>query len=202
MSDPAKKNIRVEIKEVSEADNPPKGCPSCGSEEYVRKTYYYRELYELGDINTQRKIKYEAVTWECNQCGVSFSVDVPNIPPRTKFMPSVVEYSRHRILKKGDSARRVSEDLNELHNVPVSAVTVNSWVKEDIDEENPPNEFNSEMDEKDFSGVMSVDGTFKSVKAKKNARRGDGSGPLLLHLTRLEDGRLAAYWHKVNPKKK
>ncbi len=71
-------------------------------------------------------------------------------------------------MKKGDSIRRVTQDLNELHLVNVSQNTVQRWVNDhgkkdkistDLSEEDPPDE---------FSRFLSLDGTFKSVKVKKN----------------------------------
>ena len=80
----------------------------------------------------------------------------------------VIEYAVSRVLERGDSIRRVVRDLNELHHVKVSVVSVERWVNKhgkkeklstDLSEEDPPEQ---------FSGFISVDGTFKSVKTKKN----------------------------------
>jgi hypothetical protein len=195
-------NHKMEIKELSDANNPPEGCPHCGSPNYSRLTYHYRELFELGDLETIRKVRYETITWKCTECDASFITDNRSVPNNTQYMPSVVEYAKYRVLKKGDSARRVAEDLNTLHNVRVSATTVNSWITGgDIDEE-LPTEFESSLKKEEFSGIMSVDGTFKSVQQKKNDPKKEEGELSLLHVTRLEDGRLVVYWHPENVKKK
>lgn len=83
-------------------------------------------------------------------------------------MPGVIEYAISRVLERGDSIRRVVRDLNELHHVEVSVVSVERWVNKfgrkkeimsDLSGEDPPDQ---------FSGFISVDGTFKSVRTKKN----------------------------------
>mgnify|MGYP006292252009 CR=1 FL=1 len=195
-------NPKMEIKELSDADTPPEGCPHCGSPNYSRLTYHYRELFELGDFETIRKVRYETITWKCTECNASFITDNRSVPNNTQYMPSVVNYAKHRILKKGDSGTRVAEDLNTLHNVRISATTVNSWIKGEDNEEKLPTKFDTALKKEEFSGIMSVDGTFKSVKPKKNDPKKKEGELSLLHLTRLKDGRLVVYWHPENVKKK
>lgn len=43
-------------------------------------------------------------------------------------MRGVIEYAVSRVLERGDSIRRVHQDLNELHHVEVSIGTVENWV--------------------------------------------------------------------------
>ena len=127
-------------------------------------------------------------------------------------MPEIVEYAKHRVLNKGDSARRVAEDLKLLHNVTISDDVILTWVNPNPKNlESTPNamhsfklitDFTKSPLIDDFSGVLGIDGTFKAVKAKKNEQPGDVSEPLLLHLTHLPDGRLVAYWQPAKPKKK
>jgi len=193
-----KDEIRQEIREISDADHPPKSCLACGNKKYHRKSYYKRDLFELGDPATSRIVRYEAVTWECNKCKASFSVPDTRIPPRTKYMESVIEYARWRILKKGDSANRISEDLMNVHNVDACPATVASWVKENRKDEDLPQEFNEKLKKNEFSGVISTDGTFKAVNPKKNEEKANKDERLFLQVTRLEDGRLGAYWRVVN----
>ena len=83
-------------------------------------------------------------------------------------MPGVIQYAVSRVLERGDSIRRVTRDLNELHHVEVSVVTVENWINKHGNKEDMPMDFNDESPPKTFSGFMSLDGTFKSVKLKKN----------------------------------
>jgi hypothetical protein len=106
------------------------------------------------------------------------------------------------VLGKGDSARRVTADLNELHHVDVSPTTVLGWIKAEEGSTGPATEFDPSDPAEDFSGVLSVDATFRAVKAKKNAARAAGNVAPILYLTRLADGRLAAYWHEGSPKRR
>jgi len=204
--------VREEWRDISDADTPPTCCPSCGAQEYTRSTYYFRDLQELGSLALARKVRYEAVTWKCKHCQILFAFHNPMIPLRTPYMPEIVEYAKHRVIKKGDSARRVAEDLKLLHNVTISEDTILTWVnpKPKSPESKtkaslppkPITDFTKSLLIEDFSGVLAIDGTFKAVKAKKNEHLGDASEPLLLHLTHLPDGRLVAYWQQAKTKKK
>ncbi len=193
---------RVETREISDADDPPAGCPNCQDPEYTRKTYYIRELQEMGEPGVTRRVRYEAVTWECKACGATFRVPLPGIPPRTPFMPGVLEYARRRVLEKGDSARRVAADLNELHHVEVSDRTVNAWINaESVTEAGLlETSFDGEPAVQDFSGALSVDGTFKAVNVKKKRPPAGESGEYCLFVTQLPGGRLAAYWFEGKPR--
>lgn len=197
---------------ISDADEPPNCCPSCGAQEFSRSSYYFRDLQELGSPAVARKVRYEAVTWKCKHCFALFVFHNTVIPMRSSFMPEIVEYVMHRVIKKGDSARRVAEDLKILHNVLISEDTILSWINSQSTSSECANEssslakpnldfINSPLIE-DFSGVLGIDGTFKAVKAKKNEPQEDENAPLLLHLTHLPDGRLVAYWHVVKTKSK
>ena len=204
--------VREEWRDVSDADTPPTCCPSCESQEFTRSTYYFRDLQELGSPRVARRVRYEAVTWKCKRCQTLFAFHNSIIPLRTPYMPEIVEYVKHRVIKKGDSARRVAEDLKQLHNVTISEDAILTWVnsKTKTPKYGTNASFSPQIDTdctkssliEDFSGVLGIDGTFKAVKAKKNEHLGDASEPLLLHLTHLPDGRLVAYWQPVKTKKK
>lgn len=161
--------LEVEIREHSDADFFPEKCPSCDCEEINRKTYKMRTIQDLGTPTICRRIRYEKVTFICTNCNKTFTIRHPLIPPRTSYMPGVIKYATLRILKEGDSIRRVTKDLNELHNVEVSVSEVKLWVDKvgkrgelnvDFSDEDPP---------EDFSGFISIDGTFKAATTKKNA---------------------------------
>jgi len=86
-------------------------------------------------------------------------------------MPSVVKYAVSRVLDKGDSVRRVAQDLNEFHLVKVSVSTVQRWVNEEGKRDELPVDFSNEKPPENFSGFLSLDGTFKPVKLKKNSQK-------------------------------
>ncbi|MHA1147085.1 MAG: hypothetical protein ACTSR8_02460 [Promethearchaeota archaeon] len=75
-----------------------------------------------------------------------------------------------RVLKKGDSINRVTQDLNELHLVKVSKTTVQRWVNEHGEKDKISNDLSEEDPPDNFSGFLSLDGTFKSVKVKKTTK--------------------------------
>lgn len=86
-------------------------------------------------------------------------------------MPGVIKYATERILKRGDSIRRVTRDLNELHNVEVSVGKVKQWVDKAGNRGNLKQDFLEEEPPEDFSGIICLDGTFKSATTKKNSRK-------------------------------
>jgi transposase len=160
--------LELEIREHSDADFYPEKCPSCGGKEINRKTYKMRTIQDLGTPLICRRIRYEKVTFICAKCEKTFTIRHPLIPPRTSYMPGVIKYATLRILKEGDSIHRVTKDLNILHNVEVSVSEVKLWVdkegrrgelKADFSDEDPP---------ENFSGFISIDGTFKAATTKKN----------------------------------
>ncbi len=160
--------IEVEIREHSDADFYPTSCPSCYTSDIRRHTYKVRYIQDLGTPRICRRIRYERVYFKCKNCKKVFGVEHPLIPIASNYMPGVIEYAISRVLERGDSIRRVVRDLNELHHVDVSVVSVERWVNKHGKKERMSTDFSDEDTPKQFSGFMSVDGTFKSVKTKKN----------------------------------
>ena len=171
MKDLKKHEIEVEIREHSDADFFPEKCPNCKEKDIKRLTYKVRELQDLGTPLICRRIHYERVYFKCKKCGETFSIEHPLIPIGSTYMPGVIEYAVVRVLKKGDSIRRVTQDLNELHLVKVSQNTVQRWVNGHGEKDKMPTDLSKEAPPKDFSGFLSLDGTFKSVKVKKNDQK-------------------------------
>ena len=88
-------------------------------------------------------------------------------------MPGVIQYAVSRILERGDSIRRGTKDLNDLHHVEVSVGTVETWTNEYGEKEKIAVNFMDDPPPDNFSGFLSLDGTFKSVNIKKktNSRK-------------------------------
>ena len=160
--------IEVEIREHSDADFYPTSCPSCYTSDIRRHTYKVRFIQDLGTPRICRRIRYERVYFKCKNCERVFGIKHPLIPIGSNYMPGVIEYAISRVLERGDSIRRVVRDLNELHHVNVSVVSVERWVNKSGRKEYIPNDLSEEDPPSQFSGFMSVDGTFKAVKTKKN----------------------------------
>lgn len=168
MEEKEENGIELEIREHSDADFFPERCPFCYTSDIKRHTYKIRTIQDLGAPHICRRVRYERVYFKCKNCNEVFSIIHPLIPINSKYMPGVIQYAISRVLERGDSIRRVTRDLNELHHVEVSVVTVENWINKhgkkeallmDLADEDPP---------KTFSGFMSLDGTFKAVKLKKN----------------------------------
>ena len=197
-----KSAVHHEIIAISDADDPLKQCPLCQSLHVKRNSYYFRDLQAMGTQSIKRIVRYETIYWICKDCETGFRVKDFRVLERTPFMPEVVDYATYRVLQKGDSARRVAEDLKILHNVEVSHTTIISWINKTSASDETPIDFSSFPPLSDFSGVMSVDGTFKAVKQKKNEPLVAENEPYCLHLTYLPDGRLLAFWHVVKKNQK
>jgi transposase len=168
MEERSKNGIELEIREHSDADYFPKKCPFCHLSEIKRHTYKIRIIQDLGAPHICRRVRYERVYFKCKSCKKVFGIEHPLINFNSKFMPGVIQYAVSRILERGDSIRRVTKDLNELHHVEVSIGTVQMWINERGEKEKIGTEFADDPPPDDFSGFLSVDGTFKSVNIKKN----------------------------------
>ena len=168
MEEQEENEIELEIREHSDADFFPKKCPFCKLNNIKRFTYHLREIPDLGTPLICRRIYYERVYFKCKECGEVFTIEHPLIPINTRYMPGVIKYAVVRILEKGDSIRRVTQDLNELHLVKISETTVQRWINEHGKKETLPTDLSNEVPPEKFSGFLSLDGTFKSVKVKKN----------------------------------
>ena len=163
------KKVELEIREHSDADFFPEKCPFCGRKEITRKTYKIRTIQDLGTPTICRRVRYEKVRFICKDCRKTFSIKHPLIPPHSSYMPGVIEYAISRVLTKGDSLRRVTEDLNELHKVKVSLNEVKSWIDSKGNRGNLSVDFSQKTPPEDFSGFISIDSTFKAATTKKNA---------------------------------
>lgn len=170
MEEQNENGIEIEIREHSDADFFPEKCPKCKLSKIKRLTYKVREIQDLGSPLICRRTHYERVYFQCKECEEIFTIEHPLIPIGARYMPGVIKYAIGRVLKKGDSIRRVTQDLNEFHLVKVSASTVQRWVNDHGEKDNIPTDFSEEDPPNKFSGFLSLDGTFKSVKVKKNNR--------------------------------
>jgi transposase len=86
-------------------------------------------------------------------------------------MSGIINYAITRVLKKGDSIRRVTGDLNELHHVEVSVGTVEEWINEAGNKGKIQTYPSDKEPPEDFSGHVCIDGTFKSATIKKSAHK-------------------------------
>ena len=114
-----------------------------------------------------------------DSCKEVFTIEHPIIPIGITYMPGVIEYATARVLKRGDSVRRVTKDLNDLHQVSVSIGEVEIWVNEAGEKNKIITDFSDERPPADFSGFISLDGTFKAVKTKKTTKNRDNQGGIV-----------------------
>ena len=165
MKDRKEDKIEVEIREHSDADFFPEKCPDCKLSNLKRLTYKVRELQDLGSPLICRRVHYERVYFECKECGKVFTIEHPLIPINARYMPGVVQYAVERVLKKGDSIRRVAQDLNELHLVKVSET---SGLPESLAE--GLKAFNARLEEYKKTGVKIGDNVYELEPPHGNFR--------------------------------
>lgn len=193
--------VKTEYKRVSDGDIRPKECIACGGGEIIRRGHQFHDLQDIGTPTTKRILRHEKITWECKRCKVQFMLVHPGVPFDTGYTDDVKTYVYKRVLDKGDAMNRVAADLHDLHNVEVTPQALCEWVK--AEREKSGKEAADEPPAPCPSPVLSLDGTFKAARTKKNAgARSGASGPSWLHLTRLKDGRLAAVWLPGNEKER
>lgn len=187
--------VETEYKQVSDESIRPDACITCGSEDIRRRSHQFHDMQDLGSPLVKRVLRHEKILWECNACEAQFMLVNPNVPRDTEYTDDVKAYVFKRVLDNGDAANRVAADLGKLHHVTITRQAITLWVKKE-----------REKAEEMLAGgapvsthaapVLSLDGTFKAVRSKKNAatRGSEPVPPSCLHLTRLKDGRLAAFW--------
>jgi len=168
MEEKNRNGIEVEIREHTDADFYPTKCPSCKGTDINRHTYKIRTIQDLGAPEICRRIRYEKITFICKECKKTFGIIHPIVPWGRSYMPSIIKYALYRVLKKGDSIRRVTSDLNVIHHVEVSIGKVEDWINEAGKRGELNVDFSNEKPPEDFSGFISIDGTFKSATTKKN----------------------------------
>ncbi len=188
---------------VSDMERKPAYCPSCGWREIIRRTYKFIDRQDLGSPKRKRIQRHEWVLFECKKCGKQITIFNPNISVDTRYTDDVKEYVFKRVLEKGDSMHRVSSDLKDLHNVDLAVQTISEWImkKKEGGMTSQPVEQQPEPAPEPAEAI-SLDGTFKAVNPKKNDPDKEKSGPSCLHLTRLKNGQLVAYWESESEETK
>lgn len=193
---------RIEYKVVSDRDKRPRNCIACESDHLIIRGHQYHDMEDIGTPTFKRVLRHEKITWECKACGTKFMLVNPDVPHDTEYTDDVKAYALKRVLGKGDAANRVAADLHDLHNVGVTPQAIGEWVKREREKTLPGPAGSAgnggtpgEPAKGDPAPVLTLDGTFKAATTKKNAGAPGTSGaPSWLHLTRLKDGRLAAFW--------
>ncbi|MHA1492206.1 MAG: hypothetical protein ACTSRI_21465 [Promethearchaeota archaeon] len=170
MKEKEENEIEVEIREHSDADFFPEKCPNCKLSNLKRLKYKFREIQDLGTPYICRHTHYERVYFQCKECENVFTIKHPFIPINARYMPGVIKYAVVRVLEKGDSIRRVTQDLDKLYLVKISETTVQRWINEHGEKDKISTDLSNEAPPDNFSDFISLDGTFKSVKVKKTTK--------------------------------
>lgn len=179
-------------KEVSERDLKPDSCIFCKSSEFSIATHKIRDLQDLGTPTRKCILRHEQVWYKCKKCGKIFRVLEPSMPTNTSYSDDVKIYAFHRILKEGDSTRRVARDLRKLHSVEIEETTIGKWVRGKTREDLKPSKIKELVTEKYNVKGLTCDGTFRAVSLKKNEKMTAENVLSWLHLTRLKNGKLVA----------
>jgi predicted nucleic-acid-binding Zn-ribbon protein len=198
-----KKGCIVEYNVVSDKDSKPTACIKCGCTDLTCRTHQFIDRQDLGTPTIKRIQRHEWVYWECKNCRNTFSIRNPAVEYDCSFTNDVKLYVFKRVLEKGDSSTRVVSDLQDLHNIDVDVTTILDWIqdKKEQDAKNTSPQSGGKDLVKDAK-IICLDGTFTAVTPKKNDQANEKDEPFCLQLTRLKDGRLAAFWQSGSEKKK
>jgi len=195
--------INVEYHDISDKDAKPGACNKCGCEDMICRTHQFIDRQDLGTPTIKRIQRHEWVYWECKNCKNAFSIRNPAVEYDSCYTSDVKQYVFKRVLEKGDSSTRVAADLKDLHNVDVDMTTILDWIQKKKDQDaKEPAVAKARSSKTKRTKVICLDGTFKAVTPKKNDLASEKEEPFCLHLTRLNDGRLAAFWQSGSEKKK
>jgi transposase-like protein len=186
------KDSKIAIHEISDKEVRPDACIKCGHEKLIIANSTIHDLWELGSPGIARIMRHEKVRWRCKHCGEEFRVLNTNVPFNSSYTYEVIKYALHRVLKKGDSMRRVAKDLNELHNVKIDDSTILQWVGKKRDEMEKERGEPEEEAKETGPDLLTLDGTFKFVGIKKTVPIIPKDQPFSLHITRLKNGKLVA----------
>nr|MDO8087047.1 hypothetical protein [Candidatus Sigynarchaeum springense] len=195
--------VIVEYTSVSDKDFKPINCIACGHDTLACCNHKIIDRQDLGTPTVRRIQQHEKVLWKCKNCGKRFSIINPRVDFDSSFTSDVKIYVFKRVLDNGDSTTRVAADLKTLHNVDADVSTLLDWIQKKKEQDmsaNPGNNAKSQRTKE--ATVVCLDGTFKAVTPKKNDPGSEKDEPSCLHLTRLKDGRLAAFWESGSGKKK
>nr|MDO8116812.1 hypothetical protein [Candidatus Sigynarchaeota archaeon] len=182
----------IEIKQISDRELRPDTCIACGNEDVKIATHSIHDLWDLGSPGIVRVLRHEQIRWECKKCHEQFTVFNMAVPFNSSYTSEVIKYTLERVLKNGDSMSRVAKDLNELHHVKIDVSTISKWMEKERDKTKNDQQGNEKPTKLPASGVVTMDGTFKSVDIKKKDLEIVGDQPFSLHLTRLKNGKLVA----------
>lgn len=186
------KDAKIIIHEISDKETRPDACIKCGHEELVIANSTIHDLWELGSPGIARILRHEQVRWRCKKCSEEFRLLNTDIPFNSSYTYEVINYALHRVLKNGDSARRVAKDLNELHNVKVDDSTIQQWLGKKREKMEKLQEIGKDGTKDTGTDILTLDGTFRFVDIKKTVPIIAKDQPYSLHITRLKSGKLVA----------
>jgi len=186
-----KRDIRTTIRTVELDDYFDGKCLLCCSNDIIIRSSRNRTLPDLGTTVEKVIIHLTVATIECKVCGVEFSPEHPDYPPKYQYSQSIIEYALTRFHYHNTSGNIIARDLATLRNVKVPEETIYSWLKRLSPEflkaklaqspENIPSHIKS----------ITVDGCYvnlgKAIIGKKKHVESFSE-------TRLEDGRYLLMW--------
>jgi len=160
--------VETDYKLISDMDIRPEACVRCGFKTLIRRSYKFIDLQDIGAISIKRILRHEMVLWECKNCGNQFTIKNPNVPFDTNYTNDVKQYVLKRVLEMGDSMKRVASDLALLHNVTINVATIHKWIDAKASRDADVKNRDEEPIIIEYSGALSLDATFRSVRRKKN----------------------------------
>ena len=196
----------VKIVQLPEPDMGELVCPYCESSGIVRSHSRWREVLDLGTKHIGKLLEFESIHLKCKSCTKIFPFEREEILPVISISKDVLDTILTFYFDFGHSERTVVKMLEYVHSVKVSRESVHNWIKKYGKDYCEKNIQKYKEGRGDFSGCMTIDGTFSPLNLDKDDKirvpNGKKKTVSWLQLTQLPDGTLVAIWEEEKTKKK
>jgi hypothetical protein len=167
---------------------------------------YARKIPDLGTKTVRKFIEFNSIHVKCNLCSRIFLVKRKNIIPNLSVSEDVLDTVLTLYYDFGHSGKMIELMMEKLYSVKLKSATILKWIRKYGEEFCKKNELEYQDPQKEFSGVVAIDGTFPNMKFIDDSDDDLTNGkkkvvPYLL-LTQLPDGTLVAIWEEEKTKKK
>ena len=181
-------------------------CPYCNSNNLKRSHSRPRQIPDLGTKKVRKFLKFESIHIKCKGCLKAFHYEREGILPGLSVSKAVLDTVLIHAFEFGDSAREIVQRLEILYSVKLKRHTILKWLREYGEGYCKKNKIAYQENLEDFSGHLSMDGTFPKLNLdldKDSSKRSVKKKRVpWLQLTALPDGTLCAIWEEEKTYKK
>ena len=196
----------LEIIQLPPPDFGELSCPHCKSSDLKRSHSRPRQIPDLGTKKVRKFLKFESIHIKCMTCLKLFHYEREGILPGLSVSKAVLDTVLVHAFEFGDSAQGIVQRMEILYSVKLKRHTVLKWQRKYGEKYCKKNKIAYQENLKDFSGHLSLDGTFP--KLNLGLEENISAAPVKkkrvpwLQLTALNDGTLCAIWEEEKTSKK